>query len=74
MGRGGVEDVIMSIFVRRVMLSSCVSCRMCHAGKTSWTNHGSPAITKATLSIRGGGDEETFSRSGLTVNRLVFFN
>lgn len=56
------------------MLSSCVSCRMCHAGKTSWTNHGSPAITKATLNIRGGGDEETFSRSGLTVNRLVFFN
>lgn len=58
MGRGGVEDVIMSIFNRRVMMSSCVSCRMCHAGKTSWTNHSSPAITKATLNIRGGGDKE----------------
>lgn len=68
-GRGGAEDVIMSIFIIRDMLSSCVSCRMCHAGKTCSTNHGSPAITKATQRIaKGGGDEETFSRSGLTVN------
>ncbi|GAA6107252.1 uncharacterized [Tachysurus ichikawai] len=61
-------------YCRFMKVSSYVSCRMCHAGKTSLSNQSSAAITKGTQNP-GGGDEETaFSTSGLTANGPVFFN